>query len=308
MKIYEIISERLAPTNNITTNIKKSIASKNASFKLGAKNSAGSNTGNQIATFIGPSAKNWNGNSHATAIQNHAKGMSAGENWNKTGNFLDPGGNWRQEIDDSNMKFKKLTPNPHVDPTVGKGVDHPELWNNYDEISGYKFNPNHKFKNKTVQGRLTRQAYTNGKTAPNKVLKKRGISPNSIDLGNFNQDGTRITNKKKLGNLGHELQHAADGIEGYPAGASTNSAEVKALAKKLSVSPHTIYKGDVGELMSRENANRLHKDKEWRKKNIPTFGDTDFIISRDKKGNLGARPNEWKHDMSPDTTPKKIKK
>ena len=290
MKIYEIISEKLTPTNNITTNIKKSIASNNAAFKLGAKNKPGPE---QYATFIGKSANNWNSKSNATAIQNHTNGMSAGENWKTTGNFVDPGGNWRQEIDDSNMKFKKITRNPHVDPTVGDGVDHPELGSNYPEITDYNFNPDHNFKKKTVSGRLTKQTYANGKTAPNAVLKKRGLSPNKIDLGNFNQDGTRITNNNKLANLGHEIQHAADGIEGYPAGAPANDAEIKALATQLGVSPHAIYQGDVSELMSRENANRVHQNKEWRKNNIPTFGDTDFIISRDKNGTIGARPNEW---------------
>lgn len=285
MKIYEIISERLRPTNKIKTNIKKSIASNKASFKMPPLKK----TGNQYATLVGPKSKTWNQNSNATAIQNHANGMSADENWRLTGNVLGPGGNWRQEVDDSGAKIK-----PGKSNTLGNRLDHPKLTNAYQTLKGYGFDPEFNFPDRTVGGNFKGQFYNGGNiTAPSAALKKRGLKPNKINIGNFNQDGSPRSNVNKGPYIGHELQHAADGIEGFPKGGSKSSTEVKNLAKRLGKTPLQVYQSFAGELAAQENARRWNMSPADRAAKVPTFSGPDIITTRNQNGTLNTRPNEW---------------
>jgi len=278
MKIYEIISERLAPTNNITTNIKKSIASNNASFNQGSKNSAGSNPDNQYATLVGRRSKTWNKNSNTIARQNHANGMSADENWSLTGNVLDPGGRWRQEVHDGDAKFTGVV----GDGSLGVGLDHEELLKAYPNLANYGLDTNHdNSDNKRIRGSFQK----------NTMMNKNGMV-GDIKIGKLAPGGI-ASNKTKLKTTGHELQHAVDDIEGYAPGGSSSSDTTKKLAKANNMSDYDFYKTYAGELMGRENARRWNMSRDERKKIVPTFPDSKSITTPDGKGGWNVKPNHW---------------
>jgi hypothetical protein len=164
---------------------------------------------NALRMMIGRNAKTWDKATNATAQQMEKQGFSAEEIWAKTGNFRGPGGEWRQEISDAAAKFRTnfdasaaSKANDYkggIEGPVGGMLTHKELYEAYPELL-----------------RTDRMTLT----------KLPDWLPNSAESGmnsrTFSGKGkTEVRAKTEPAALDlttHELQHAIQNLENFPAG------------------------------------------------------------------------------------------
>jgi hypothetical protein len=159
--------------------------------------------------FVGKGSKTWNKAMNDLAQDLEKRGMSPEKIWEVTGNFKSPDGQWRQEISDDAAKFRTnfdasiaSKANQYkggIEGPLGGMLTHQELYGAYPEL-----------------------LRTNRMT----VTKLPDWLPSSAESGmhsrTFSGKGkTDVRAKTEAGALDttiHELQHAVQNFEQFPAG------------------------------------------------------------------------------------------
>lgn len=166
---------------------------------------------NALGMFIGRRAKNWNERALQNAELLEKAGVSPEEIWRRWGTWRGPDGEWRQEISDAAMQFKK----PFSEREMGKAtgymplpeepmpdlLSHPELMQAYPEFANAKM---------TLQKQpdwMPESAQSGGMV----------YTPLAKDP-NFRLDVRYKTENPALSSAAHELQHGVQHLEGFAQG------------------------------------------------------------------------------------------
>jgi len=245
MKIYEIISERLP----------------SASDPLGKVTSKKRSIANDVATYIGPKATQWDADQAKLASEMEKNGSSRKEIHLATGTIRGPKGNWYQEI--SNHL-------DHIKPNLKKGNTY------YDNVHApevYKAHPNLKHNKMNVNAIL-----------PKGVAGSYNKGTKEINVSGTHADGyTPRSNAEKMAIISHEFQHPFDDIEMRGKGGSPDSAETKNIARQLGMTPSQVYRGLPSEILGRSTERRQKLTPAQRREIMPSFGDTSTITTAGQK-------------------------
>lgn len=145
------------------------------------------------AIFIGAKAKNWDKVAAEAAVALEKAGGKAEDIWRQTKTMRLPEGKLAQEISDHSAVMRN---NPNA-RTIGEAIDHPELFKAYPELANRPFGIEDL--GPTVRGSL--DPYTD------KITLSSKLAP-------ADQRSTMV----------HELNHAAQEIEGFGRGGSRATA------------------------------------------------------------------------------------
>lgn len=139
-----------------------------------------------LGSFMGVGAKSFNPDRLQEAMALKGNGATVDEIWNKTGTFQGADTKWRQEIPDNKAKYDDLWNVYGSNPsTLGKVLDHPELYKAYPDLKDMKVNYNPR----------TPGAFYDTAT-------------DRIEIGSANSKETIL----------HEVQHAIQEREGFAKG------------------------------------------------------------------------------------------
>lgn len=244
MKIYEIIGEALPPRNNPTAkghSKKRSIA-------------------NDVVTYIGPKATQWDAAAAKLASEMEKNGSSRKEIHLATGTIRGPKGNWYQEISNH---LDYIKPNLKKGNTYYDNVHAPEV---------YKAHPNLKHNKMNVNAKL-----------PKGTAGSYNYATKEINVSGTHADGTPRSNAEKMAIISHEFQHPFDRIENRGKGGSPDSAETKDIARQLGMTPSQVYRGFPSEILARSTERRQKLTPAQRREIMPSFGDTSTITTGTKK-------------------------
>lgn len=161
--------------------------------------------------FIGKNAKTWNKAMNDLAQQMEKQGASAEQIWEKTGNFRGAEGQWRQEISDAAAKFRTnfdasvaSKANQYkggIEGPIGGMLTHDELYKAYPELL-----------------RTDRMTVTK---MPEWLPESVQTGLHSRTFGGKGRTDIRAkTEQAALDTTAHELQHAVQNLEKFPAGGS----------------------------------------------------------------------------------------
>lgn len=159
--------------------------------------------------FVGSKSKTWNSNAAAAAVQMETKGVSPEKIWDATGTWRGPDGNWRQEIVDKDLKFKRN----FSDYELSKKTN-------------YNYLPAESFDQALSAPELT-AAYPQVKTLGVETRKRPDWMPASVNNGEFRQTifgkpdnvvSYATTEPSALDTMAHEFQHAVQKYEDFAPG------------------------------------------------------------------------------------------
>lgn len=159
--------------------------------------------------FAGPNAKTADQSALAKAVEMTQSGVSRDDIWRDTGWFQGADGKWRFEIDDSSMSVSipKNKWSGEYSP-YNKAIDHPDLFAAYPPMQKNRI---------TFDHRTGDSAMFTMKPGPNAVDRKQY----DMDIGTrgrVRSDGTQSKPMEIREHVGHELQHNAQGREGFASG------------------------------------------------------------------------------------------
>jgi hypothetical protein len=188
---------------------------------------------NPVGMFIGPSSKMFNRDMALKASQMEKKGAKPQEIWQTTGTVKGPDGAWRQEIDDSKMRYEKAfeesPPGQSINTFVGDAIDHPELFRAYPQ------SPN------IALGMYPTAANASYQPAADKIV---------------------IPNRGKSGrsSLLHELQHAIQEKEGFAVGGNISGFAKIAYEANQKIDVLNNQMREIVRLMDNPNIAKQDKD------------------------------------------------
>jgi len=237
---------------------------------------------NALGMFIGRRAKTWNARAAANAELLEKAGVSPEKIWQQWGTWRGPDGEWRQEISDAPMAFRKN----FNDRIVSKAnnyaelpqepmpdlLSHPELMQAYPEFSNAKMT-------------LKKQPDWFPESAQSGSLTYRPLAKNP----NFELDVRYKTENPALSSTAHELQHGVQHLEGFAQGGMEtqfypamkiiveNDPRYAGLTKeqkaeKISELAYDYYRRLMGEAEARLTQSRREMTPEQRRAAFPGAG------------------------------------
>jgi hypothetical protein len=231
-----------------------------------------------LGMFVGKTAKTWNPESHAQALQMEKAGSTPTDIWSQTGNWKGPEGAWRQEISDKESKitddvFNSIKEKQRFEGPMSQALSHQEL---------YKANPE--------LGDIS-----------------AGFFADATPGGSYNAETNSIlaggpsTGQQRSTAL-HELQHAIQQREGFALGGSPDYATALTWdAKNKELTPLYSAKSKYEELSSKagelSHVNYLKKleklsTKDGLKPSAITNMSPFYEYSDKIRSNLGAMPKK----------------
>lgn len=166
---------------------------------------------NALGMFIGRRAKTWNPRALMNAELEEKAGVSPEKIWQRWGTWRGPDGQWRQEISDAPMAFKKDFNRREISKETGylplpaeplpDLLAHPELLQAYPELANAKM-------------ALQKNANWLPDSAQSGRMTFRPLSKDPA----FELSMSYKTQDPALSSTAHELQHAIQHLEGFAQG------------------------------------------------------------------------------------------
>lgn len=244
---------------------------------------------NALGMFIGRRAKTWNLRAMQNAELLEKAGVPPEEIWRKWGTWRGPDGEWRQEISDAPMTFKK--------PLSERGIS---------KATNYQRLPEEPMQDLLAHPELM-QAYPEFANAKMSLHKSEDWLPDSAQRGamsysplakdpNFRVEMSYKTELPALSSAAHELQHGVQFLEGFAEGGQESQfygAARKALENdpafalmtkegqqaKISEVAFDMYRRLMGEAEARLTQSRHEMTPEQRRAAFPGAG-YDIPINR----------------------------
>lgn len=271
---------------------------------------------NPVGMFIGPTSPMFNKQMAFEAAKLSKKGATPQEIWQQTGTVKGPDGQWRQEIDDSKMRyeksFEKSPAGQSINTFVGDAIDHPELWKAYPQSPNIALGMYPSAQNASYQPAAKKIVIPNrGKSGRSSLLhelqhaiqEQEGFAVG----GNFRDFAKmKYEAEQKIGSLNDQMralvrQMDAPGLAKKDKDALSSQYEDlinqrMVLVKQAQIDPMQAYGNLMGEAEARLTQRRMDLNPQQRRQNFPFeyTGDTGYgldvplegLIYMDQSGNI----------------------
>lgn len=269
-----------------------------------------------VGMFIGPTSPMFSKQMAFEASKLSKKGKTPQEIWQQTGTVKGPDGQWRQEIDDSQMRYEKAFENSPagqpINTFVGDAIDHQELFRAYPQSPNIALGMYPSASNASYQPAAKKIVIPNrGKSGRSSLLhelqhaiqEREGfaVGGNPRDFAKMKYEA-----EQKIGSLNDQMralvrQMDAPGLAKKDKDALSSQYEDlinqrMGLVKQAQIDPMQAYGNLMGEAEARLTQRRMDLNPQQRRQNFPFeyTGDTGYgldvplegLIYMDQSGNI----------------------